>query len=87
MPDARFDGVRATMNEYLNQSFEEGVSMAALLSFAALLHDIGKPACAFDDNGRMRFYGHDKAGAAIIRRIARETGLGRKAQQVFELSG
>jgi tRNA nucleotidyltransferase/poly(A) polymerase len=83
MQDTRFDGVRAKMNEYLHQSFEEGVTMAALLSFVALLHDIGKPACACDDNGRMRFYGHDTAGAAIIRRIARETGLGRKAQQVL----
>lgn len=83
MPDARFDGVRVKISDYLNQNFEEGVSMVALLSFAALLHDIGKPACTMEDNGRMRFYGHDKAGAAIIRRIARETGLGRKAQQVL----
>ena len=28
MPDAQFEGVRVKMYDYLNQSFEEGVSMA-----------------------------------------------------------
>lgn len=70
-------------NDYMSQGFEEGVSMLSLLCFAALLHDIGKPACAVAEGGRIRFYGHGKAGAKLVRTIARDFGLGRKAQGVL----
>jgi len=77
------EGSHQKLSEYMSQSFEEGVTMTSLLSFAALLHDIGKPACAVEDGDRIHFYGHDKAGVKISQRIAREIGLGRKAQRVF----
>jgi len=70
------------LSDYINQSFEDGVSMMSLLCFGALLHDIGKPECAVEDGDRIHFYGHDKTGAQCVRRIAREIGLGRKAQGV-----
>jgi tRNA nucleotidyltransferase/poly(A) polymerase len=79
----RLAGEHQTLSNYMNQGFEEGVSMTSLLCFAALLHDIGKPACAVKDGDRIRFYGHDKAGAKLVRTIAREFGLGRKVQGVL----
>jgi len=45
-------------------------SMRALLFFAALYHDVAKPACkTVDDDGRIRFWGHDEQGEemAVIR--------------------
>jgi len=75
--------LQAQCGEYLNQSLEEGVSMMALLSFAGLLHDIGKPECASEQAGRIHFYGHERSGARIIRSMALAVGLGRKAQSVL----
>ena len=45
----------------------------ALLRLAALLHDIGKPSCkTTDDSGTDHFYGHDSAGAEMVREIMSE---------------
>ncbi len=42
------------------------------LVWAVLLHDIAKPATqTFDDDGRIRFNGHDKAGAEMAEKILR----------------
>lgn len=39
----------------------------ALLQFAALYHDAGKPQSrSADSDGRIHFYGHEQAGAAVI---------------------
>ena len=41
-------------------------SMRALLFFAALYHDVAKPVCkTVDDDGRIRFWGHDEQGTEI----------------------
>ena len=41
-------------------------SIRALLFFAALYHDVAKPACkATGDDGRIRFWGHDEQGTEI----------------------
>ncbi len=77
------DGLRTKLNDYVNQVIEEGVTMMSLLSFASLLHDIGKPGCAVEQGGRMHFHGHERSGARIIRGMAREAGLGRKAQAIL----
>ena len=82
-PNGCLDAVRDALTDYLNQCCEDGVSMSALLFLAALVHDVGKPDCAAEDGGRIRFHGHDRAGSLIIRRMARDIGLGRKAQQVL----
>ncbi|MDF1578617.1 MAG: HDIG domain-containing protein [Desulfurivibrionaceae bacterium] len=45
----------------------------ALLKWAALFHDLGKPkTCEIREDGRTTFYNHDRAGAEIF------TGIGRR---------
>ena len=49
------------------------VPREATLRWAALLHDVGKPACfAQDETGRGHFKGHAQAGAAMADEILRE---------------
>ena len=47
-------------------------SHLALLKCAALLHDVGKPETrSVDPDGRVRFLGHERAGARIAHELAR----------------
>lgn len=49
------------------------VPREATLRWAALLHDVGKPACfAQDETGRGHFKGHAQVGAAMASEILRE---------------
>ncbi len=55
------------IHEHLDQQISSGSTRKILLKLSALLHDIGKPLTkAVDDDGRMRFLGHSKEGAAIV---------------------
>jgi len=50
----------------------------SLLFFAALYHDVAKPARrSTDDNGRIHFTGHDQAGAAVVEERGRALKLSR----------
>ena len=58
----------------------EGVPPILSLRWAALLHDVGKPACfTREENGRGHFYGHPKVSAElaedILRRLKAPTAL------------
>ena len=64
----------------------ESVPAILPLRWAALLHDVGKPATfTMDENGRGHFYGHPKVSAAmadtILRRLKAPTAL--REQAVF----
>ena len=53
---------------HLAATLDGGFGGRLLLRWGALLHDIGKPATqTTDDTGRIRFLGHDDAGAALAR--------------------
>jgi len=48
----------------------------AAVRMAALLHDLGKPACrSVEDDGRIRFIGHAEKGVRIWSRMARQWAL------------
>lgn len=48
-----------------------------LLRTAAFFHDIGKPAVAFEKEGRLVFYGHAKESAALTEPILEKLGFDR----------
>ena len=53
-------------NTHFNQTLNADRSMRALLFFAALYHDISKPAAkSVEETRRIRFFGHDKSGAKV----------------------
>lgn len=57
----------------------------AMLKFASLLHDAGKPASRqIDDTGRVRFYGHAAKSADITATIASRLKLSNKQRQVTD---
>ena len=44
-------------------------SRLTILKLAGLLHDIGKPYCYSEENGKVHFYGHEKKGVELLSRI------------------
>lgn len=59
------------------ECFEGGVASREL-RWAALLHDVAKPACwSRDASGRGHFFGHPRAGAEVARRVLGRLALPR----------
>ena len=58
---------------------EGDISRKSLLVFAALLHDVGKPAARTEEAGRVQFLGHEVRGAAAAAGICEALRLGRQA--------
>jgi putative nucleotidyltransferase with HDIG domain len=79
--------IEAKLSDYAPQLHElwgrlvyGGVDGRSLLYWGALLHDVGKGETqAMDENGRIRFFGHDKVGAAIAGRRLRRLALSNEA--------
>lgn len=71
----RPDALRA----HLAQQLEPGLPRAALLKWAALLHDVAKPVTAATDGARLRFTGHDVAGGRALRAWLKSRQVGRRA--------
>lgn len=61
------------------RSFDD--ARRAELFAAALLHDVAKPACTRDEDGRVRAPGHSPRGALMARRILWELGIDPAARE------
>jgi putative nucleotidyltransferase with HDIG domain len=72
------------MKTYLDEVIAGGHSRRALLKFACLLHDIGKPDTKKKEEGRTSFHGHEHVGARITRIIARQLMLSTKERHALE---
>jgi len=77
-------------SEVLAEHFAQGVSAGStrrlLFKLAALLHDIAKPQTkASDANGRMRFLGHAKDGAAMAAGILERLRFSTKEVKLVEI--
>ncbi len=64
---------------HLNGGLEGGIDRRSYLGFAALVHDVGKPASmSVQPSGRIRFQGHQEVGGKLAQGIALRMGLGRR---------
>ena len=64
---------------YLNKKVSGSHSRLWLLKLACILHDIGKPATRFaGQDGKIHFYGHEKTGANIVKKIGQRLKLSAK---------
>ncbi|MBF0121945.1 MAG: HD domain-containing protein [Candidatus Omnitrophica bacterium] len=72
------------MKAYVDEVISGGHSRRALLKFACLLHDIGKPDTKKKEEGRTSFHGHEHVGAKIARIIARQLMLSTKERHALE---
>lgn len=76
-PGRFFPGQEERIAQYLGQ----GPAVAARLKWAALLHDLGKPATRSlpaDDLGRVTFHGHDQEGERLLARFAERSRWSRE---------
>lgn len=68
---------------YLAEDLGAGHSRKAIIKFAILLHDIGKPDTRKKEEDRFSFHGHEHVGRNITRAVARHLRLSR--QERFSL--
>lgn len=68
-----FPGLGKRIEEHLDERGGQDRPFRPVLMLAALLHDVSKPETAKRVDGRLRFFGHDAAGArrcsAILKRL------------------
>jgi poly(A) polymerase len=65
-------GLAARLDAVLAEPLADELTRAQALRFAALLHDIAKPATRRElEDGRVSFIGHDKVGEEVISAICR----------------
>lgn len=70
--------------EHLNQPVMGTFNRLAVLKFAALLHDVGKPSVKFvDSKGRIRFFNHAEVGFHIVKNISARLRLSKKISEIL----
>jgi putative nucleotidyltransferase with HDIG domain len=81
-----FEEFRDRVEGYLKCELAHDVSRAELIKLAVLLHDIGKPETrSVDEEGQVHFYGHDRLGANMARRICNRLRISRRGTALVEL--
>jgi putative nucleotidyltransferase with HDIG domain len=72
----RIGRFREQIAQHFNRSLNADRSVRAALFFAALYHDVQKPATrSVDEAGRIRFFDHDVKGAEVVSQRGREFNL------------
>ena len=61
---------RHFLRDHFEAERSEGRNRRTTLVFTALFHDVEKPSCRTEEQGRIRFLGHDTAGALTIASVA-----------------
>ncbi|MBP6017246.1 MAG: HDIG domain-containing protein [Candidatus Promineofilum sp.] len=73
---------REALSDHLTSTVDGGMSGRLLLMWAGLFHDIGKRQTrTTDDDGRIRFFGHDEVGADIAARIVSSLSFSNEAKR------
>jgi tRNA nucleotidyltransferase/poly(A) polymerase len=72
------------LRAHLGEELGDGLTRREALKLAALLHDVAKPETRTEEAGRIRFIGHDAAGARRAAGIAARLRLSGHARQVVE---
>lgn len=75
--DRVFPGQAAALERHLDERSTAGAPQRALVVLAALLHDVSKPETARTVEGRLRFFGHDTAGAERVEGILKRLRFSR----------
>lgn len=71
---------RDQLADHLARRVDGGINGRVLLRLAALFHDVGKPVSRkVDEDGRIRFFGHDQEGSKIAKRRLRRMNLSNEA--------
>ncbi|MFA5005537.1 MAG: HD domain-containing protein [Candidatus Omnitrophota bacterium] len=68
-------GKKENIRAYLDQAISGGRRRMALLKFAALLHDVGKPKALRHVKKKIIFHGHERVGLGLTRLISRRLKL------------
>ena len=80
----RLGRYRRQLSETFSHSLAAQRPLRGLLILAALYHDVAKPACKqTDENGQLRFWGHDLQGAEMASASAR--GLALSNEEILRL--
>ncbi len=72
------------LREWLDTPVAGGRPRRALLKLGTLLHDLGKPATRREENGRVRFLGHEAAGVPLARAVLRRLRFSRDEIRMVE---
>lgn len=76
------DHLRKAYEEHTDKVYSNGHSKIQLMKLAALIHDIGKPVARWvDEEGRVRFRGHEISGAEIAAQISERLKLSNKEKE------
>lgn len=63
------------IQDYLNEVISSDRKRRWLIKLAAILHDIGKPRALFREDGKLKFYGHERIGWEIAEVIVKRLKL------------
>ena len=81
--DGPFSLYNKQLVSHLEEELEYGINRRAMLKFAALLHDSGKPSTLEIRDEKVTFYNHEEEGAKINGKIAADLRIGRGARNTL----